>query len=325
MVTTLNDNNIGILKMQQTAVSSNPSAVPARASSVGIDWGASCRRVYVFGTDGARLALHEDREGTLAARGSIAVSLDALVGRLGIDWRVPVIVSGIAGYGHRAQLVPCLDLEVPLTLLARQLVQLGARRIAVPGYVQVTPHADVMRGQSTHLLGLVVGGGGDGWAVLPGTYSKWVYLRRGRVVHWRTFVTGELFDSQRHLGTVAPLLESQWSDDPAGFDLGLELARSGMSLSQALYSMRAAIANGAVAAGLAAPMLSGLLIGAEFQAICQAGVRDRSLQLIAHAPQRALYERAAAAFGWETEALDAHGVFGAAVRHLAQSAEVWTR
>jgi len=33
-------------------------------------------------------------------------------------------------------------------------------------------------------------------------------------------------------------------------------------------------------------------------------------------PLRALYERAAAAFGWKAEVLDAHAVYGAAVRHL---------
>jgi 2-dehydro-3-deoxygalactonokinase len=302
--------------MPHPASISGPAGSPVRATCVGIDWGASRRRVYLLAADGTPLACHEDGEGLLAARGRVLAALDGVLGRLGVDPGLPVLISGLHGTAHGVRDIPSLGLDVPLMSLARHLVRLEGRRFAVPEYAQTLPHADLMRGQATQLVGLVAGGRGSGWTVLPGTHSRWVYLRKGRVVRWHTFVTGELFESQRHLGASAPLLEALWSSDPDGFDLGLDLAQRGLPVSQALFSVRASVLTGAVAPEKAAPMLSGLLIGAEFHAMTRAVARERTLRLVAADPLRALYERAAAAFGWTAEMLDAHALYGAAVRHL---------
>jgi 2-keto-3-deoxy-galactonokinase len=71
---------------------------------------------------------------------------------------------------------------------------------------------------------------------------------------------------------------------------------------------------------MAASMLSGLLIGSEFHTMKPAAARGRVLQLIARLPQQDLYRRAAAAFGWEVEVLDAHALYGAGVRQLLVAA-----
>ncbi len=296
-----------------------PRLQAAKAAWVGVDWGLSHRRTYVYGADGHCLHMREDEEGMLAARGSFATSLDALLGALGVHLETPVLMSGMVGSGQGWRETPCLGIEVPPTALAQHLVRLQGQRFIVPGYAQRQPHADVLRGEETHLLGLVISGIGDGWVLLPGAHSKWVYLEKGRVLRWTTFVTGELIESQRHMTTLETLLEAHSSDDPVAFERGLLLTRSGMPLSQALFSVRASVMNGAIGPGQTMPMVSGVLIGAEFQAMGDIRPERRGLRLIATPPLAGLYQRAAAAFGWRVDTLDAHALYGAAVAHLYQA------
>lgn len=306
----------------------NVSPFPLRAARpdiacVAIDWGSSSRRAYALAPDGACVDRHEDGEGLLAARARHASSLDGLLSGFCADRTVPVLVAGLAGERQGGRTVPFFGTDVPLRALGRHLVRLEGRRFALPGYAQTMPQADLLRGQAAHLLGLLERGVDSGWVVLPGMHSRWVQLRRGHVQRWSTFVSGELFELQRHLGTLAPLLEARWSDDPAGFDEELELARSGAPLSQALWTLRAAVSSGAVPAVRATPMLSGLLIGAEFSGMAHAASRNRRLHVIAGPVLRPLYARAAASYGWEAEALDADALFGAGMRSLYLAMRSW--
>jgi 2-dehydro-3-deoxygalactonokinase len=308
-----------ITATQHNVVPIRPRRSAARAAWIGVDWGISHRRAYVYGVDGQCLQVHEDREGMLAARGSFSTSLDALLGALGIHLETPVLMSGMVGDVQGWREVPCLGMEIPPVALAQHLVRLQGQRFIVPGYVQRQPHADVLRGEETHLLGLVLSGVCDGWVVLPGAHSKWVCLKDGRVVRWATFVTGELFESQRHMATLASLLEARCDDNPEAFERGLRLVRDGMPLSQALFSVRASVMDGAIAAEQTMPMVSGVLIGAEFQGMAGAQAGQRSLYLIASPSLAGMYHRAAAVFGWEVHALDARALYGAAIQHLYQA------
>lgn len=296
-----------------------PRRQAARAAWVGVDWGVSLRRAYVYDADGRCLRMHEDEEGMLAARGSFAISLDALLVTLGVRLDTPVLMSGMVGGAQGLREIPCLDTAVAPAALARHLVRLPGQRFIVPGYAQRQPHADLLRGEETHLLGLIIAGTADGWVLLPGMHSKWVYLQDGRVVRWTTFVTGELLESQRHLATMAGLLEARCTDDPLAFERGLDLARSGMPLSQALFSVRASVMNGAIAAGQTMPIVSGVLIGAEFLAMAAIPRGARSLHLIAAPALAKLYQRAAAGFGWQVQTWDAHALYGVAGRHLFEA------
>jgi 2-dehydro-3-deoxygalactonokinase len=306
-------------KARHNVIPISPRRRTVRAAWVGVDWGVSHRRAYVYDADGQCLRVHEDEEGMLAARGSFATSLAALLVALGVHLETPVLMSGMVGSGQGWREIPCLGTEVAPTALARHLVRLQGQRFIVPGYAQRQPHADMLRGEETHLLGLVLSGTGDGWVLLPGAHSKWVYLKAGRVVRWTTFVTGELLESQRHMATMASLLEARCSDDPVAFEHGLQLARSGMPLSQALFSVRASVMNGAIAAGQTMPMVSGVLIGAEFQGMAGILPEQRSLHLIATPALASLYQRAADVFGWRVNTPDAHALYGVAVQHLYQT------
>ena len=80
--------------------------------------------------------------------------------------------------------------------IASKLAWIEPGRIAiVPGISHEEDGVpDVMRGEETQILGAAeLLGEADFTAVLPGTHSKWVEVRAGRIERFRTFMTGEFF------------------------------------------------------------------------------------------------------------------------------------
>ncbi len=64
----------------------------------------------------------------------------------------------------------------------------------VKGLSQSTPY-DVIRGEETQILGyLHKNNKFSGYICLPGTHSKWIKLKNGKVIKFKTFMTGELFE-----------------------------------------------------------------------------------------------------------------------------------
>jgi 2-dehydro-3-deoxygalactonokinase len=136
---------------------------------------------------------------------------------------------------------------------------------------------DVMRGEETELLGLFAGGryaalAEDGLVILPGTHSKHVTLRGGRITGFHTYMTGEVFDTlARHT-----VLRASVEGDPAG-DGGSGLARPAnrtaflvgvrtvaeMGLARSLFKVRARAVLGSADPAANRHFLSGLLVGAE--------------------------------------------------------------
>src|SRR5450432_1404958 len=58
---------------------------------------------------------------------------------------------------------------------------------------------DVMRGEETQLVGCALGAGyatqaGEQVFIFPGTHSKHVVVREGRVIAFKTYMTGEFFE-----------------------------------------------------------------------------------------------------------------------------------
>jgi 2-dehydro-3-deoxygalactonokinase len=75
----------------------------------------------------------------------------------------------------------------------------GAERFDVrilPGVCQRTEgQEDVMRGEETQLLGLLaLQPDFEGTAILPGTHSKWVEIRAGKIVRFSSAMTGEIYE-----------------------------------------------------------------------------------------------------------------------------------
>jgi 2-dehydro-3-deoxygalactonokinase len=284
---------------------------------LGIDWGTSNRRAYLVDAAGACLAARFDDQGMLAAAPDFAGSFARLLATMDVGAGIPVVASGMVGSAQGWREVPYLDIGTPLEALPDRLVRIDDPRagrpcLVVPGYAQRGDHVDVMRGEETQLLGAVALGRRDGWFVLPGTHSKWVQMRDGVIGRIATFMTGELFAALAAHGTLAPLMAGEGddnADDDAAFGAGLDDARRGAPLSNALFGVRARVVTGAMPAAQARSFVSGLLIGAEFVA---AG-GDVPLTCIGSPALQARYARAAGHFGMPLSGLDPDRVYCAAL------------
>jgi 2-dehydro-3-deoxygalactonokinase len=245
-----------------------------------VDWGTSNLRVMRLAAGGRILEQRTDPRGAAElTSGDFASVLKAVAG----GWlaEAPVLICGMAGARGRWREVPYSPCPASLASLAAGLVrpEVGGDVFLVPGVAEMAGGdlSDVMRGEETQMMGLP-GSGEGGWAVAPGTHSKWIEMRRGEITSFRTFVTGELFAAVRQ-GTILAGGAAATGEDDAAFRKGVERGLSEPALSAALFSVRVNLLAGRLSAETAPDYLSGLLIGAEVAAQAEA-VRGERLALV---------------------------------------------
>ena len=163
-----------------------------------------------------------------------------------------------------------------------------------------------------------------GTVALPGTHSKWVEIREGRIAGFRTSMTGELYAAlSRHTilaDTLSPPADA--AEDAAGFAEGLAAARALEApgdLLGAFFSIRARALFAELSPGSTGPFLSGLLIGAEIAA--NAGADSGPVRLIANAALAARYATALTAWGRESQTLPPD-IAAAGLHALARAARL---
>lgn len=122
---------------------------------------------------------------------------------------------------------------------------------------------DVMRGEETQVLGWAMTHEADGFLCLPGTHTKWVEIKNGKISNFSTSVNGELFDIILNHSVLVGgqnLPDACIGDE---FRHGLERARSGVPLTQLLMSVRSNQILGDYDVIQAKSYLLGLLIGSD--------------------------------------------------------------
>jgi 2-dehydro-3-deoxygalactonokinase len=191
---------------------------------------------------------------------------------------------------------------------------------------------DVIRGEETQVIGALRSLGssegnalveanatGDVCFVLPGTHSKWVLVKDGRIVQFATYMTGELFATLRQhsiLGRLMPAADSAGAQDEANqsaaaaaFLRAIELARgSGPGdLTRHLFTVRSMNLAGRLPATALADYLSGLLIGHELASATAWLGREAAggfrLALIGEAALLRRYQVALKSFGLQATSL----------------------
>jgi len=191
---------------------------------------------------------------------------------------VPVYLSGMITSSLGWKELPYVEVPFPLDG-SRILIKKGALRRPC-GTHKLTfvsgmrAADDVARGEETELIGIFsdVRLGAQRTAslvILPGTHSKAVEVRNGEVVGFRTYLTGELFQTlQQHT-----ILRHSVSNGPAGFeeaqeffDLGIRRASVEGMLGW-LFTVRTNDLLKGIPRDLNRHYLSGLLIGDEISSI----------------------------------------------------------
>jgi len=282
------------------------------ARLIALDWGSSALRAFLLGAGGHVLAARASADGASQLTGEKATFAQQLRGLIG-DWLgahpgVPVVACGMVGSKHGWREAPYAACPVALDELHAGAVLAedgGDLRVwIVPGvycaHGQGAP--DVMRGEETQVCGLVAGAprlASDCTVVLPGTHSKWVQLRGGRIETFATYMTGEVFALLRQHSVLGRLMQHVPVFDEAAFREGLRLSASGhgRDLLHDLFSVRSHGLFANMAPSALADYLSGLLIGAELASALRGAAGDAPLALAGDAALCARYRLALAASG----------------------------
>ena len=271
------------------------------ASLIGLDWGSTHLRAYLYGADGQVLDTRALPHGIRHLPAGGFAEAFALAVR---QWPVlPVLACGMVGSRNGWQEVPYLDTPTGVERLAQQLTRLttpgGHALYLIPG-LRDPQRPDVMRGEETQIAGVLARAPATTRLLLPGTHSKWVRLSDGIVTGFATVMTGELYGLLRQHSILGAALPEARDDEQAfhrGVTAALDSAAAG-GLSR-LFSARALMLDGALDPASVADYLSGLLIGEELRMALAAGWADAkdNIPMVGEAPLCDRYRRAADVFG----------------------------
>lgn len=239
---------------------------------IGLDWGTTHLRAYRIGHDGRVDAEIDSDHGILnVPDGDFEGVFESVAGRWLADGeRAPILACGMVGSRQGWIEAPYLPCPTGAADLAANLVPLDTRRgrrvWLVPGIKRLDDDGvpDVARGEETQVIGDDAAPGGI--YVLPGTHSKWMLVREGRIVWFATFMTGEVFAVLGRHSILGRLMQEGEADE-AAFLRGAAYARSenrgAGGLLKRLFSARTLALFGQLPPGGVRSYLSGLLIGAE--------------------------------------------------------------
>lgn len=244
-----------------------------------LDWGTSSLRGARLDAQGQTLEERSFARGILTVQaGEFPTVFEACFG----DWmQAPdalCLMSGMVGSRQGWLEAPYCACPAGFREVAAQLAWIEPGRIAIvpglccendgiPDVKRLERIPDVMRGEETQIFGaLQLLGLQDALLVLPGTHSKWVQVRGGRIESFRTFMTGEFFALLRQHSILSRTLPADDAafDDQA-FEQGVALALRGNSLLQTAFSTRTLSLFDRLPASALPSYLSGLVIGEELR------------------------------------------------------------
>jgi 2-dehydro-3-deoxygalactonokinase len=196
------------------------------------------------------------------------------------DWldaqpELPVIACGMVGSAQGWR--EAIYRETPASVgglsssLQSVLSRRGVEIHIIPGVIQRSTLPNVMRGEETQVLGvlatlsdietrqpLLIG--------LPGSHSKWVQVVDGCIVHFDTFMTGEVYAALSAHTILGRTMARNDVFDEAAFDRGVSVALSAEGAAgplSTIFSCRTLGLTGQLPPTAQPDYLSGLLIGHE--------------------------------------------------------------
>lgn len=278
---------------------------------IALDWGTSSLRAWLLDGEGRAIEARQAPLGLMQVEGrDFAAAFDAVAGGWRGRWPgLPALASGMIGAAQGWVEAPYIPCPAGAEDLGRRLARVAERALfIVPGVIQRDP-ANVMRGEETQVFGALALRPDLAGArlVLPGTHSKWVTLKGGRIAGFETWMTGELFavlKGHSILGRFARdgAAPAAPEEGAAAFRAGVLAARAAGRASGLYFSARARVLAGELAPGAALDHLSGLLIGEELAAALGDRPGAAPLVLIGDPALSARYRTALALFGAEVAA-----------------------
>jgi len=252
---------------------------------IALDWGTTSLRAYRIGAHGVALEKRALPWGIMnlppIEPGSDPKSgFDLALAEACGDWieaapHAAVIAAGMVGSAQGWKEARYLELPQAITDIGQQLTSVSHARGTlhiVPGLLQRGALPNVIRGEETQVVGALseLGQDEDVLIGLPGTHSKWVRVQGQRIVHFDTFMTGEVYAVlRRHAILGRTMLPGDHGDD-VSFERGARVAISEQGQAGVLstiFSSRTLGLTGELDGAAQAEYLSGVLIGHEIAAL----------------------------------------------------------
>jgi 2-dehydro-3-deoxygalactonokinase len=194
-------------------------------------------------------------------RGKLAVA----IGRLPVDIvkNMPVILSGMASSSIGLEELPYQEFPFSWDLAQFPVKKINEdEKFSHPLYLVsgFKTDQDVMRGEESLLLGCDIEDDNEKIFIFPGTHSKHVFVKNKSGVHFKTYMTGEIFNLLAEKSILRHAIkkgidEKSFSD---GFKSGLE---DNLLHHAFMVRTRQLLQHASPVSGY--QFLSGLLIGAE--------------------------------------------------------------
>ena len=290
-----------------------------QAQLIALDWGTSSLRAYKLGPAGRVLEqrslatgiMHlpdesRDIAGVRCSDG-FELAFDAACG----DWLdaqpgLPVIACGMVGSAQGWSEAAYRNTPADVASLGQALHTVRSLRGVdvhiVPGVIEQVGLPNVMRGEETQVLGVLqnLSASGEFLIGLPGSHSKWVEVVEGRITHFDTFMTGEVFAVLSKHSILGRTQQASEQFQAEAFDQGVRVALSNdgqRGVLSTLFSARTLGLTAQLAPDQQPDYLSGLLIGHELAGLPDSA-KHQPIILVGAAALCARYQRALALCGF---------------------------
>lgn len=264
---------------------------------IAVDWGTTHLRIWAMAGEAVVAEAHSGAGmNTLETREDFERALFALIA----PWlpedpaaRLDVVACGMVGARQGWREAPYLRVPTVPRGETRSVPtsRPGITVEILPGIAQDDP-PDVIRGEETQIAGLLLQEPDyEGVVCLPGTHTKWVRVAEGRIVGFRTAMTGEIFALLSQRSVLRHDMDGELDDGifaAAVAEAEADPVRAPLSY----FAVRARdLLQGSIP-GECRARLSGALIGAELAALAEfrqtAAVRIVGAPAIAASYARAL-------------------------------------
>ena len=182
---------------------------------------------------------------------------------------VPLLCSGMGSSSIGIRELPYSGLPFGLDGSTATVANINTKKLSNPVFLisGVKSEDDIMRGEETELLGaahLIRKMPSEYTALLPGTHSKHIRVKKGEISEFQTYMTGEIFDLLKTHSTLKYSVGEPGTPDWDNFRQGLQKSRVQLLLKN-LFQVRINEILKGLSKKQNHDFLSGLLIGAELQ------------------------------------------------------------
>ena len=257
-----------------------PAPEAANAALIGLDWGTTSLRAYLFDATGAVIARRASVSGIMnlpsaADQGGFDAAFESICGAwLARRPDLPVIASGMVGSAQGWTQAPYASVPARVGSLVERMARVraacGVNVSIVPGVIEEGELPNVMRGEETQIVGasldeLSTTGDAPALIGLPGTHAKWAIVEDGAIQHFYTFMTGEVFAALSVHTILGRTMVSPASMQTDAFLRGVDVARRwrGAGVLSTIFTTRTLGLTAQLKSQQQPDYLSGLLIGHE--------------------------------------------------------------